>query len=80
MITPMLRPDLFGGFATHAGDALFEACYAKDFPETARVLRDRYDGSYERVLGGVPRAPDGHEGRRLRPREHLGHGRGVLRR
>jgi S-formylglutathione hydrolase FrmB len=48
MITPMLRPDLFGGFATHAGDALFEACYAKDFPETARVLRDRYDGSYER--------------------------------
>ena len=24
MITPMLRPDLFGGFATHAGDALFE--------------------------------------------------------
>jgi len=48
MVTPMLRPDLFGGFATHAGDALFEACYAKDFPETSRVLRDRYDGSYER--------------------------------
>jgi S-formylglutathione hydrolase FrmB len=48
MITPMLRPDLFGGFATHAGDALFEACYAKDFPETARLLRDKYGGSYER--------------------------------
>ena len=48
MITPMLRPDLFGGLATHAGDALFEACYAKDFPETARVLRDRYEGSFER--------------------------------
>ena len=46
--TPMLRPDLFGGFATHAGDALFEACYAKDFPETARLLRDKYDGSYEK--------------------------------
>ena len=41
MVTPMLRPDLFGGFATHAGDALFEACYAKDFPETARLLRDK---------------------------------------
>ncbi len=27
MITPMLRPDLFGGLATHAGDALFEICY-----------------------------------------------------
>src|SRR5256886_16589463 len=24
MVTPMLRPDLFGGLATHAGDALFE--------------------------------------------------------
>jgi S-formylglutathione hydrolase FrmB len=48
MITPMLRPDLFGGLATHAGDALFEHCYAKDFAETLRVLRDRYEGSYER--------------------------------
>ena len=48
MVTPMLRPDRFGGVATHAGDALFEACYAKDFPETARLLRDKHDGSYER--------------------------------
>ncbi|MBD0339226.1 MAG: enterochelin esterase [Thermoleophilia bacterium] len=48
MVTAMLRPDLFGGLATHAGDALFEACYAKDFPETARLLRDRYEGSFER--------------------------------
>jgi S-formylglutathione hydrolase FrmB len=48
MVTAMLRPDLFGGLATHAGDALFEACYAKDFGETVRVLRDRYDGSFEK--------------------------------
>jgi len=48
MVTAMLRPDLFGGLATHAGDALFEACYAKDFPETARLLRDKYEGSFER--------------------------------
>ena len=47
MVTPMLRPDLFGGLATHAGDALFEACYAPDFREAARALRDEYDGSYE---------------------------------
>jgi S-formylglutathione hydrolase FrmB len=47
MVTPMLRPDLFGGLATHAGDALFEACYAKDFGETARLLRDKYDRSYD---------------------------------
>jgi S-formylglutathione hydrolase FrmB len=46
MVTPMLRPDLFGGLATHAGDALFEVCYAPEFREAARALRDEYDGSY----------------------------------
>ena len=40
MVTPMLRPDLFGGLATHAGDALFEACYQPDFRQAARALRD----------------------------------------
>jgi choline dehydrogenase-like flavoprotein len=48
MITPMLRPDLFGGLATHAGDALFENCYLPEFAQAARALRDRYDGSYDR--------------------------------
>jgi len=48
MVTPMLRPDLFGGLASHAGDALFEHCYLPDFREAARALRDAYDGSYER--------------------------------
>jgi hypothetical protein len=48
MVTPMLRPDLFGGLATHAGDALFENCYLPEFRESARALRDHYDGSYER--------------------------------
>jgi hypothetical protein len=48
MVTPMLRPDLFGGLATHAGDALFEHCYLPEFRETARALRDEYEGSYER--------------------------------
>ena len=47
MVTPMLRPDLFGGLATHAGDALFEACYQPDFREAARALRDTYDGSFD---------------------------------
>ena len=45
MITPMLRPDLFGALATHAGDTLYELCYVKDFAEAARTLRDSYDGS-----------------------------------
>jgi hypothetical protein len=48
MVTPMLRPDLFGGLATHAGDALFELCYAKDIGTAARTLRDEYEGSFER--------------------------------
>jgi hypothetical protein len=46
MITPLLRPDLFGGLATHAGDALFEVCYARDFAPAARALRERYGGSF----------------------------------
>ena len=48
MVVPMLRPDLWGGLATHAGDALFEACYLPEFRESARALRDEYEGSYER--------------------------------
>jgi len=48
MVTPMLRPDLFGGLATHAGDALFENCYLRDFPEAVRQLRDHYEHSFER--------------------------------
>jgi S-formylglutathione hydrolase FrmB len=47
MVTPMLRPDLFGGLATHAGDALFENCYLPEFRESVRALRDEYGGSYE---------------------------------
>jgi hypothetical protein len=47
MITPLLRPDLFGGLATHAGDALFEVCYSRDFAPAARALRDAYGGSYD---------------------------------
>jgi Putative esterase len=48
MVTPMLRPDLFGGLATHAGDALFEVAYLPDFRRSVRALRDHYDGSFER--------------------------------
>jgi hypothetical protein len=47
MVIPMLRPEVFGGLATHAGDALFELCYLPEFRDTARALRDEYEGSYE---------------------------------
>jgi hypothetical protein len=43
MITPMLRPDLFGALATHAGDSLYELCYLPEFGKAVRFLRD-YDG------------------------------------
>jgi S-formylglutathione hydrolase FrmB len=43
MITPMLRPDLFGGLATHAGDSLYELSYLNEFAKCARYLR-AYDG------------------------------------
>jgi S-formylglutathione hydrolase FrmB len=48
MVNPMLRPDVFGGLATHAGDALFEMCYLPEFRQSVRTLRDKYDGSFER--------------------------------
>lgn len=43
MITPMLRPDLFGALATHAGDTLYEYSYLPAFAAAVRHLR-RYDG------------------------------------
>jgi S-formylglutathione hydrolase FrmB len=47
MITPMLRPDLFGALATHAGDTLYELCYVSDFGKAVRHLRD-YDHDIHR--------------------------------
>jgi S-formylglutathione hydrolase FrmB len=47
MVVPMLRPGIFGALNSHAGDALFEACYLPEFPRLARTLRDRFDGSIE---------------------------------
>lgn len=50
MVLPMLRPDVFGGLVSHAGDALFEVCYLPDIPRAVRSLRDNFDGSLERFL------------------------------
>lgn len=47
MVTPMLRPDLFGALATHAGDALYEFCYIPEFAQAVRHLRD-YDGDLQK--------------------------------
>jgi S-formylglutathione hydrolase FrmB len=57
MVVPMLRQDLFGGLATHAGDALFETCYLPTFRESARRLRDEYEGSFDRFWEDFPSRP-----------------------
>ena len=57
MVTAMLRPELFGGLATHAGDALFEVCYQREFAQVARALREEYGGSYERFRAELATRP-----------------------
>jgi S-formylglutathione hydrolase FrmB len=57
MVVPMLRPDVFGALASHAGDALFEHCYLPEFAKAARALRDEYDGSYERFFADFRARP-----------------------
>lgn len=47
MVVPMLRPDIFGALASHAGDALFEVSCLPEFPRVARTLRDHFEGSYD---------------------------------
>ena len=77
MITPMLRPDLFGGLATHAGDALFEHCYIPDFREAIRALRE-LRRVVRPVLEGLPLAAGVHEEDRLPAAQHVGDGRLLL--
>jgi len=57
MVAPMLRPDVFGALASHAGDALFEHCYLVELARVARALRDEYDGSYERFFADFRSRP-----------------------
>ena len=49
MVSAMLRPEVFGAFATHAGDAL-DTSYTSVFPQLARRLRDEFHGSYDAFL------------------------------
>jgi S-formylglutathione hydrolase FrmB len=47
MVLPMMRPDIWGGLASHAGDALFEYCYLPEFPKVVRILRDKFESSWD---------------------------------
>jgi pimeloyl-ACP methyl ester carboxylesterase len=56
-VTAMLRPDLFSGFASHAGGGLFEVSIRPFFRVAARRLRDAYGGSVERFLEELSTGP-----------------------
>ncbi len=47
MVWSMLRPDLFGGLATHAGDALFDVTLGAELAPAAQALRNVYGSSFE---------------------------------
>jgi S-formylglutathione hydrolase FrmB len=57
MITAMMRPDLFGGFATHAGDALYEYCHLPEIVEAYRALRDHYDSNFDAFFADIAQRP-----------------------
>jgi hypothetical protein len=57
MVVPMMRPEVFGALASHAGDALFECSYLPEFPLVARAMRDHFDGSWEVFFERLAEAP-----------------------
>ncbi len=57
VLTTMLRPDLFGGFASHAGGGLFEVSIRPFFRVAVRALREHYGGSFERFWTETRRGP-----------------------
>jgi S-formylglutathione hydrolase FrmB len=54
MIVPMMRPDVFGALASHAGDALFDVSMPPSIAAAHRTLRDDFDSSYERFFESLP--------------------------
>ncbi|MHB8464641.1 MAG: alpha/beta hydrolase [Acidimicrobiales bacterium] len=47
LVNGLLRPDVWGGVGSHAGDALFEGPYLPDVPVVARTLQTEYAGSWD---------------------------------
>ena len=72
MVVPMLRPDVFGALASHAGDALFEVAYLPEFPVFVRAIRDHFDGSMDVFLEALA-AADHFDMERFRAIEFYGY-------
>jgi S-formylglutathione hydrolase FrmB len=47
LVNALVRPDVWGGVGSHAGDALFEGPYLPDIAAAARTLTMDYDGSWD---------------------------------
>jgi pimeloyl-ACP methyl ester carboxylesterase len=56
-VTAMRRPELFQGFASHAGGGLFEVSIRPFFRVAARRLRDAYGGEVERFFEELRTGP-----------------------
>ena len=76
MITPMLRPDLFGALASHSGDSLYEYSYLAEFAKSARHLA-RIRRRHLALVGRFPLPDPVHQARRPRPAD-AARGVGVL--
>lgn len=54
MTVPMMRPDVFGALASHAGDALFDVTMTPALARAARSLRDHFESSYDVFFERLP--------------------------
>ncbi len=65
LVAAMLRPDVFGGCASHAGDAFYEMVYQPYMPQIVRSLRD-WDGDIHAWWADFQaRCPDVRRGDRI---------------
>ena len=47
VLSALLHPEVWGRWASHAGDGLFEVCFLPDIRSVTRTLQQRYRGSWD---------------------------------
>lgn len=47
VLSALLHPEVWGRWASHAGDGLFEVCFLPDIPVVTRTLHQRYGGTWD---------------------------------
>jgi len=53
VLSALHHPEVWGRWASHAGDGLFEACFLPDLRVVTRTLQQRYGGSWTRFWAEV---------------------------